>query len=60
MTLEHALSCALVGSPQTIATGLARFIAETGADELMITAQIHDHQARLHSFEILAQVAAAA
>ncbi len=59
MTLQHALSCALVGSPQTIAAGLATFIAETGADELMITAQIHDHQARLRSFELLAQVAAA-
>jgi hypothetical protein len=34
--------------------GLAEFIAATGADELMVTAQIHDHAARKRSFEILA------
>ena len=45
---------------EAIATGLAAFIAETGADELMITAQIHDHAARLRSFELLAGIAAAA
>ena len=59
MTLQHSLSCALVGGRETIAAGLARFVAETGADELMITAQIFDHQARRRSFEILAEVAAA-
>jgi hypothetical protein len=32
------------------------FIARTGADELMITAQIFDHQARLRSFEIVARL----
>jgi hypothetical protein len=32
------------------------FIAHTGADELMITSQIFDHAARLHSYEIAAQV----
>ena len=54
--LEHALSCAVVGSPETVRRGLDAFIRHTGADELMITAQIHDHAARLRSFEILANV----
>jgi hypothetical protein len=35
--------------------GLAAFIARTGADELMITAQIFDHRARRRSFEIVAE-----
>ncbi len=30
--------------------------AQTGADELMLTAQIFDHAARLRSFEIAAEV----
>ena len=30
---------------------LEAFVVRTGADELMITAQIHDHRARLRSFE---------
>jgi len=28
----------------------------TGADELILTGQIHDHRARLRSFEIVAEV----
>jgi len=31
-------------------------IAETQADELIVTAQIYDHAARLHSYELLAEV----
>ena len=52
--LDHALSCAIVGSPATVRSGLADFVRRTGADELMVTAQVFDHRARLKSFEILA------
>jgi luciferase family oxidoreductase group 1 len=54
--LDHALSCAVVGSPHTVRRGLDAFIARTGADELMVTAQVFDHAARKRSFEILATV----
>jgi luciferase family oxidoreductase group 1 len=54
--LAHALSCSVVGSPETVRRGIARFIAETGADEIMVTAQMFDHAARLRSFEITASV----
>jgi alkanesulfonate monooxygenase SsuD/methylene tetrahydromethanopterin reductase-like flavin-dependent oxidoreductase (luciferase family) len=53
--LEHTLSVAVVGSPETVRRGLAAFIARTGADEVMVTAQIFDHAARLRSFEITMQ-----
>jgi luciferase family oxidoreductase group 1 len=53
--LAHALSCSVVGSPDTVRSGIARFVAATGADEIMVTAQIFDHAARLRSFEITAQ-----
>ena len=33
-----------------------RFVAETGADELIVAAAIHDHAARVTSYEILAGV----
>ncbi len=55
MGLEQALSCSVVGSPETVRRGLESFIARTGADELMVTSQIFDHAARLRSFEITAQ-----
>jgi luciferase family oxidoreductase group 1 len=52
--LEQALACSVVGSPETVRHGLEEFIRETGADELMVTSQIFDHEARLRSFEITA------
>jgi luciferase family oxidoreductase group 1 len=55
--LADALSCAVVGGPDTVRTGLQAFVASTGADELMVTAQIFDHTARKRSFEILAHEA---
>ena len=58
--LEHALSCSIVGSAETVQCGLNAFVARTGADELMVTAQIHDPEARLRSYQILADVNAAA
>jgi luciferase family oxidoreductase group 1 len=55
--VERALSYAIVGSPETVQRGLRDFVARTQADEVMITAQIYDHRARLHSFEIAAEAA---
>ena len=60
MMLDHALTCSIVGGPQTVRDGLDAFIARTGADELIVTAQIFDHAARKRSFEILAGVHAEA
>ena len=58
--LDHALACSVVGGPETVRRGMTDFAARTGADELMVTAQIHDHAARVRSFEILANVHAPA
>ncbi|MBV8915370.1 MAG: LLM class flavin-dependent oxidoreductase [Acetobacteraceae bacterium] len=52
------LARSFVGSAETVRRGLERFIAETGADELMVAAAIYDQDARLRSYEILAEVAA--
>ena len=57
--LAHALSCSVVGSPQTVQHGLQAFIAQTGADELIVASQVFDHRARLRSYEIVAQAHAA-
>jgi alkanesulfonate monooxygenase SsuD/methylene tetrahydromethanopterin reductase-like flavin-dependent oxidoreductase (luciferase family) len=52
------LACSAIGSPASVRASLEEFIRRTGADELMITSQIFDHRARLHSFEIVAEAAA--
>jgi luciferase family oxidoreductase group 1 len=54
--IESALACSVVGSPETVRRGVEAFIERTGADELITTAQIYDHAARLRSFELLASV----
>jgi luciferase family oxidoreductase group 1 len=56
--LEAALGEAVVGARETVQAGIERFVAQTAADELMITAQIFDHAARLRSYEIVAKLAA--
>jgi len=53
--LDHVLSCRVVGDPDMVRKGLADFVARTGADEIIVTGQIYDHAARLHSFEIAAE-----
>lgn len=54
--VAHSLSFAAVGSRDTVRDKLRDRIAQTGADELIITAQIYDHAARLRSFELAAQI----
>jgi len=54
--LDQVLPCSAIGSKQTVLRTVKEFIEQTGADELMITSQIFDHAARLHSYEIAAQV----
>ena len=54
--LDQILSCAAIGSRDTVARQLQAFISRTGADELMIATQIFDHGARLRSYEITAEV----
>jgi luciferase family oxidoreductase group 1 len=53
--LQQALTCSIVGSPETVQRELAAFIARTGTDEIMVTGNIFNHAARLRSFEIAAQ-----
>jgi luciferase family oxidoreductase group 1 len=53
--VSSMLACSFYGSPETIRAKLDPFIEATGADELMVAAAIWDHQARVHSFELLAE-----
>jgi luciferase family oxidoreductase group 1 len=51
---SRMLACTFVGSPDTVREGVTGFAERTGADEVIVAAAIHDHRARLRSFEILA------
>ena len=55
---EHVssmLTCSFYGSTETIKDKLTVLVDTTKADELMVVAAIWDHQARIRSFELLAQ-----
>ena len=52
--VERMTRISVVGSPRTARRGLEAIIEATKADELLLTGQIHDHTARLRSFELLA------
>jgi luciferase family oxidoreductase group 1 len=54
--LDGILAAAAVGAPETVRDRLQALLDRTGADELIITSQIHDHAARLRSFELVRQV----
>jgi luciferase family oxidoreductase group 1 len=54
-SLAEMLECTVVGSPERLKAGLSAFIARTGADELIISSMIFEHQARLRSYELTAE-----
>jgi luciferase family oxidoreductase group 1 len=55
--LETAPSISMVGSPQTIASGLRAFHDRMRPDEIIVVSHIYDHAARLRSYEIVADTA---
>ena len=50
--LRHSI----VGSPETVRRDLESFVTLTKADELMIVTSLHDHPARIRSYEIVAEI----
>ncbi|QGW65253.1 MsnO8 family LLM class oxidoreductase [Lysobacter soli] len=53
--VQQALACSVVGDEQTVREGIAAFIERHKPDELLITANVFEHAARVRSFEIAAQ-----
>jgi luciferase family oxidoreductase group 1 len=56
--VERALACAVIGDAATVKQGIEAFVARHQPDELMVTANVFEHEARCRSFEIVAQVRA--
>ncbi|HVZ09339.1 LLM class flavin-dependent oxidoreductase [Rhodopila sp.] len=54
--LADSLAFACVGSPATVRQTLDAILRRTQADEVIVTAQIHDHDARKRSFTLLADI----
>lgn len=56
LVVDQALSCSVVGSPETVKQGLEKLIVDTKADELIVTSPIWDNKKRLDSFTLLARL----
>ena len=54
--VDSALSVSFIGSVETVKPKLADFIAQYQPDELIVTANIYDQAARLHSLELVPQL----
>ena len=52
--VDHAMTYAVVGGPETIRTKLDRFLGQTQADELIISMPVFDMEARLKSVRLFA------
>lgn len=55
--VQQMLRYTFIGSPTTVKQKIDAFLDETQVDELMFASHIYDHQARLKSYEILADIA---
>jgi luciferase family oxidoreductase group 1 len=56
LALSRIITYSVVGAPPTVRAGIEAFLRLTGVDELMVTAHVFDHAARLRSFELVAAV----
>jgi luciferase family oxidoreductase group 1 len=53
--LRSVLSCSAIGAPHKARQQVEEFVRKTKADELIVTAQIYDPDARIRSYELLAE-----
>lgn len=56
--VQRMLAAAAVGSAASVRRQLDAIVEQTAADELIVAGALHDHTARLRSYELLAQAAA--
>jgi alkanesulfonate monooxygenase SsuD/methylene tetrahydromethanopterin reductase-like flavin-dependent oxidoreductase (luciferase family) len=54
--LDQALACSACGSADTVRREIIPLLSRYQPDEVIINGQIHDHDARLRSFEIAAEI----
>lgn len=54
--VEQMLTYSFVGSPQTVSNELKGFLNQTQVNEIMFTSHVFDHEARLKSYRLLAEL----
>jgi luciferase family oxidoreductase group 1 len=54
---QRMLARSIIGSVETVRTGIDALVQETKADELIVVSDVYDHATRLRSFELIAEAA---
>jgi luciferase family oxidoreductase group 1 len=54
--VQQRMSGSIIGGPEKVKVELDRFIKSSEADELMVHTMMYDHNARIRSYEIVADV----
>jgi luciferase family oxidoreductase group 1 len=57
--LQDVLSCSAIGSVETVRAGVTKFVARTGADEVIVACSVFDYNLRKVSLAMTAEVFAA-
>lgn len=53
--IDSTLACRAIGAPTTVRAAMQAFVERHRPDELILTANIFDHAARVRSFELTMQ-----
>lgn len=53
--VQEYRSRTVIGNPQKVKTQIESLVRDSGADEVMVVSNLHDHKKRLRSYELLAQ-----
>ncbi|GIP26835.1 hypothetical protein J23TS9_19650 [Paenibacillus sp. J23TS9] len=56
MIIMKQLKTSIIGNPDEVKRQLQAFLDETQTDEMIINSSIYDHEARLRSYEIVAEI----
>jgi luciferase family oxidoreductase group 1 len=54
---SRMLARSIIGSPDTVRSGIEALVNETGADELIVVSDVYDHALRLRSIQLIAEAA---
>jgi len=54
--VRDMLKYSFVGRKEAVANQLDKFLQETGVDELMVVSNMHNHDDRIKSYQILSDV----
>jgi len=55
-SISSLTGSAIIGGPETARTRFEELLADTRADELMVTTMVHDHADRIRSYELVADL----